>query len=112
MTNRLSDYWPADDASSNNAQTSDADAIGQDASETGLAATQSFGCDDLPLERILDFTGGCELNRFDARVNDESPSTLSFSEWAPRVRAERRGRRIAACGCGQSGKLCRSCRGE
>lgn len=107
MTNRLSDYWPADAAQNN-----DAEAQGGDAIETGHSAVQPSGCDDLPLERILDFTGGCELNRFDARINDESPSTLSFSEWAPRVRAERRGRRIAACGCGQSGKLCRSCRGE
>ena len=110
MTNRLSDYWPADDAETIGFETGDSESNAEVTQSDATA--QPLGCDDLPLERILDFTGGCELNRFDARINDEHPATLSFSEWAPRVRAEQRGRRIAACGCGQSGKLCRSCRGE
>lgn len=109
MTNRLSNYWSHIDSAGDEAERELPNSAPSVAGgETQPASELSTEDDPLAQEwleyqtiRLLDAIGHGE-------VPASEPQTVSFAEWAPRVRAEREASR--RCPCRTVGQPCSVCR--
>ena len=102
MTNRISDFFaaePVDPIAKLEAEL--ASGFTAEIVDTGFGETE-FGETDWAENdwaEVLNFTDGGTI--------DEPPQTLSFAEWAPRIRAEREAR---ICPCRRLPHRCSVCR--